>query len=204
MRAAGWCVRRAWLSAASVVAACPSAQEGSPGSSVTSASSALPGSLVQSMVRLMPLARGIGAVSSYVNERSVRATELITGVGGNSIADMSVWTTTHPHMTRPARDSTRGPGHMARATRTTRARARALSSVMCLHSASSCTPPDSLDRRLLTNQCTCGVAACLTRSCVCVCVCVCFSSETSSWTSVRATRSFLFTACSLGPSRLFL
>ena len=202
MRAAGWCVRRTRLPAASVAAACPSAQEGSPGSSVTSASSALAGSLVQSMVRLMPLARGIGAVSSCVNERSVRATELITGVGGK-LDGRYVCVDHHPptHDAACARLDTWPRLHGARDahhSRTSSCAELCCVSPQCVFMHS----PDSIDRRVLTNQCTCGVAACLTRSCVCVCVC--FSSETSSWTSVCATRSFLFTACSLGPSRLFL
>lgn len=202
MRAAGWCVRRTRLPAASVADAGPSAQEGSPGSSVTSASSALAGSLVQSMVRLMPLARGIGAVSSCVNERSVRATELITGVGGK-LDGRYVCVDHHPptHDAACARLDTWPRLHGARDahhSRTSSCAELCCVSPQCVFMHS----PDSIDRRVLTNQCTCGVAACLTRSCVCVCVC--FSSETSSWTSVCATRSFLFTACSLGPSWLFL
>lgn len=170
MRAAGWCVRRAWLSAASVVAACPSAQEGSPGSSVTSASSALAGSLVQSMVRLMPLARGIGAVSSCVNERSVRATELITGVGGK-LDSRYVCVDHHPptHDAACARLDTWPWPHGARDahhSRTSSCAELCCVSPQCVFMHS----PDSLDRRVLTNQCTCGVAACLTRSCVCVCM----------------------------------
>lgn len=170
MRAAGWCVRRTRLPAASVAAAGPSAQEGSPGSSVTSASSALPGSLVQSMVRLMPLARGIGAVSSCVNERSVRATELITGVGGK-LDSRYVCVDHHPptHDAACARLDTWPWPHGARDahhSRTSSCAELCYVSPQCVFMHS----PDSLDRRVLTNQCTCGVAACLTRSCVCVCM----------------------------------
>ena len=170
MRAAGWCVRRTRLPAASVADAGPSAQEGSPGSSVTSASSALAGSLVQSMVRLMPLARGIGAVSSCVNERSVRATELITGVGGK-LDSRYVCVDHHPptHDAACARLDTWPRLHGARDahhSRTSSCAELCCVSPQCVFMHS----PDSIDRRVLTNQCTCGVAACLTRSCVCVCM----------------------------------